>query len=78
MSEIENIGEVVDNLAAIIRDPHVIPETTDQVIRDHQVIIRRSSGDRGDHQFRERGQLQFCNTTIITRRISLQLQMRVS
>ena len=34
MSEIENIGEVVDNLAAIIRDPHVIPETTDQVIME--------------------------------------------
>ena len=43
MSEIENIGEVVDNLAAIIRDPHVIPETTDQVIRE--LIIKWSSGD---------------------------------
>ena len=38
MSEIENIGEVVDNLAAIIRDPHVIPETTDQVTR--KLIIK--------------------------------------
>ena len=38
MSEIGNIGEVVDNLAAIIRDPHVIPETTDQVTRFKLII----------------------------------------
>jgi len=46
MSEIENIGEVVDNLATIIRDPHVIPDTTDQVIQE---II--TSGNAANYSF---------------------------
>jgi len=46
MSEIENIGEMVDNLATIIRDPHVIPDTTDQVIQE---II--TSGNAANYSF---------------------------
>jgi len=46
MAEIENIGEVVDSLATIIRDPHVIPDTTDQVIQE---II--TSGNAANYSF---------------------------
>ena len=46
MAEIENIGEVVDSMATIIRDPHVIPDTTDQVIQE---II--SSGNAANYSF---------------------------
>ena len=46
MGEMGGIGEVVETMATIIRDPHAIPDTTDQVIQD---II--TSGNAANYSF---------------------------
>ena len=46
MAELESIGEVVDTMGRIVRDPHAMPDTTDQVIQD---II--SSGNAANYSF---------------------------
>ena len=36
VAEVDNMGEVADTLARIIRDPHTVPDTTQQVVKKQE------------------------------------------